>query len=126
MAHPGRQWCEQPSSTTAAAGGAVRLAPPAVLGNESTASTMDRTKEFLSLVESFGGLGGGHHGRTGPSALAATAAATTATSGVHGQVYGGGRPVTLSASAFTRASAEVSRELQATAAKVQQLTKCAL
>jgi len=59
---------------------------------------MDRTTEFLSAVAAAGG-----------GARAAAAAA-----------YGDG-----GSSAFTRAAAQVGRDLHATAAKVEQLTKSA-
>ena len=77
---------------------------------------MDITRDFLSLMDGAASSGAGVGARAGTTPLAAVALDVKRRAGA---------VLPASASAFTRAAGEVSRELHATSAKVQQLTKSA-
>lgn len=77
---------------------------------------MDITRDFLSLMDGAASSGVGVGARAGTTPLAAVALDVKRRAGA---------VLPASASAFTRAAGEVSRELHATSAKVQQLTKSA-
>ena len=80
---------------------------------------MDLTRVFVTMMDDaqLTAARGGVGGASAPSAAALDAKRR----GTGGALGAASAP--LSASAFTRAAGEVSRELHATSAKVQQLTK---
>ncbi len=100
--------------------------------------SLDRTREFFSLVSEFGGVVNNNYNS---AASPLSAVATAAAKGYYGNrtdIVGGtgGRSSSSSgntnantnisnASTFTRAAGEVSRDLNITAKRISELTQCA-